>query len=167
MHEIDDVRFGVITISTSRWKRYGYVRGVDFIPMDDESGRFLVDELNARDYMLIPDDILTIVESVLSMLKDVDVLVTTGGTGISPEDLTIEAVKPLVDREIEGFGEIFRWLSYQDVGERAILTRTFAGVIDEKVVFCLPGSLNAVKLGVKIIKSQVKHILIHLREKQQ
>jgi len=167
MHEIDDVRFGVITISTSRWKRYGYVRGVDCIPMDDESGRFLVDELNARDYMLIPDDRLTIVESVLSMLKDVDVLVTTGGTGISPEDLTIEAVKPLVDREIEGFGEIFRWLSYQDVGERAILTRTFAGVIDEKVVFCLPGSLNAVKLGVKIIKSQVKHILIHLREKQQ
>ncbi len=163
-HEADiDISFGVVTISTSRWKKYGYVRGVDRIPQDDESGRFLVDELKAVDYMLIPDEKLSIAEGVLSMLKHVDAVVTTGGTGISPRDVTIEAVKPLVEKELEGFGEIFRYLSYKEVGDRAMLTRVFAGVLDGKAVFCLPGSLNAVKLGVKLIKSQIRHIITHAR----
>ncbi len=164
MHEQADmeVSFGVITISTSRWERYGYIRGVDKIPEDDKSGKFLVEELKAIDYMLIPDDKIVIARCVLSMLKDVDVLVTTGGTGIAPKDLTIESVRPLVDKVIDGFGELFRWLSYQEIGERAMLSRAFAGVIDDKIVFCLPGSLNAVKLGVRIIKSQIGHIVAHV-----
>ncbi len=161
MHEVDmEISFGVITISTSRFERYGLV---DEPPKDDESGRFLVEEFNAKAYRLIPDDIFEIRRSVLEMLRDVDVVITTGGTGLNPRDVTIEALKPLVEKEIDGFGELFRYLSYKEIGERVILTRSFAGIINKGVVFCLPGSLNAVKLGAKLIKSQIRHILTHAR----
>ncbi|WP_457548861.1 MogA/MoaB family molybdenum cofactor biosynthesis protein [Archaeoglobus sp.] len=161
MHEVEfDISFGVVTISTSRFERHGFLREP---PSDDESGRFLVEEFNAKAYVLIPDDVMEIRRAVLDMLREVDVVITTGGTGLNPKDVTIEAVKPLIEKEIDGFGDIFRFLSYQEVGDRAMLTRTFAGVVNGKAVFCLPGSLNAVKLGAKLIKSQVRHILTHAR----
>jgi molybdenum cofactor biosynthesis protein B len=161
MHEVEfEISFGVITISTSRFERHGLLNEP---PSDDESGRFLVKEFNAKAYMLIPDSVMEIRRAVLDMLREVDVVITTGGTGLNPKDVTIEAVKPLIDKEIEGFGEIFRYLSYQEIGDRAMLTRAFAGVVKGKAVFCLPGSLNAVKLGAKLIKSQVRHILTHAR----
>ncbi|ADB58521.1 MogA/MoaB family molybdenum cofactor biosynthesis protein [Archaeoglobus profundus] len=161
MHEVDfDINFGVLTISTSRFERHGMRSNP---PEDDDSGRYLVEEFNAKAYMLIPDDVMEIRRAVLDMLGDVDVVITTGGTGLNPKDVTIEAVKPLIEKEIEGFGEIFRYLSYKEIGERAMLTRAFAGIVRGKAVFCLPGSLNAVKLGAKLIKSQVRHILTHAR----
>ncbi len=161
MHEVDlKIDYGVVTISTSRFERYGFV---DSPPKDDISGRFLCDEFKAKVYRLIPDDVLEIRRTVLNVLKDVDVIITTGGTGLNPKDVTIEAIKPIVEKEIEGFGEIFRYLSYKEIGERAMLTRAFAGILNGKAVFCLPGSLNAVKLGARLIKSQIKHILTHAR----
>jgi len=161
MHEVEfEISFGVITISTSRFEKHGLLKEP---PSDDESGRFLVKEFNAKAYMLIPDSVMEIRRAVLDMLREVDVVITTGGTGLNPKDVTIEAVKPLIEKEIEGFGEIFRYLSYQEIGDRAMLTRAFAGVVKGKAVFCLPGSLNAVKLGAKLIKSQVRHILTHAR----
>ncbi len=163
-HEAEvDISFGVITISSSRYERYGRLKGVENIPDDDESGRILVEELNAKRYILVPDDKTEIISATFDMLRDVDVVVTTGGTGLSPMDVTIEALKPLVEKEIEGFGEIFRFLSYREIGERAILTRAFAGVLNNKVIFCLPGSKNAVKTGLRIIKSQIRHIISHVR----
>ncbi len=160
-HEVEfDISFGVITVSTSRFERHGSIKEPT---KDDESGKYLVEEFNAKTYMLIPDDVIEIRRAVLDMLREVDVVITTGGTGLNPKDVTIEAVKPLIEKEIEGFGEIFRFLSYQEIGDRAMLTRAFAGIVNGKAVFCLPGSLNAVKLGAKLIKSQVRHILTHAR----
>ena len=163
-HEADiGVTFGVVTISTTRWEKHGHLKGVSSIPEDDRSGKFLVEELKAKDYALVPDDRVIIAKTVLDFLERVDVVVTTGGTGVSPKDVTIEAVKPLVEKELEGFGELFRYLSYKEIGERVILTRVFAGVLNGKAVFCLPGSLNAVKLGVKLVKSQARHVISHAR----
>jgi len=103
-HEADvDVRVGVITVSTSRWRKFGDVMGVENIPEDDKSGRILAEELNCVDYRLVPDDRSKIITAILDMLNRVDVIITTGGTGISPKDVTIEAVKMVVEKEMEGF----------------------------------------------------------------
>ena len=163
-HEADiDVKVGVVTVSTSRWKKYGSIRGIENIPPDDISGNVIAKELNCVEYRLVPDDKSMIICAVLDMLNRVDVVVTTGGTGISPKDVTIEAIKSIVDKELEGFGEIFRYLSYKEIGESAIITRAFAGVLNGRVIFCLPGSSKAVELGVKIIKPVLKHVVSHAR----
>ncbi len=163
-HEEDvDVKVGVITVSTSRWKKFGDVSGVENIPDEDESGKIIAEQLNCVDYRLVPDDRSKIISAILDMMKKVDVIVTTGGTGISPDDVTIEAVKMVVEKEMEGFGEIFRLLSYNEIGEAAMLTRAFAGVSRNKVIFCLPGSKKAVELGIKLIKPQLKHIVTHAK----
>ncbi len=164
-HEADvEVRVGVVTISTSRWDKFGELRGVDKIPEEDESGKLIAKELNCIEYRLIPDDRSKIVSTLMELIHgDVDVIITTGGTGISPRDRTIEAVKMIVEKEMEGFGEIFRMLSYQEVGVSAILTRAFAGVSHGKVIFCLPGSKKAVELGLKLIKPLLKHAVSHAK----
>ncbi len=164
-HEADvEVRVGVVTISTSRWNRFGDIVGVENIPDEDESGKLLAEELNCVEYRLIPDDRSRIISTLMDLIhRDVDVIITTGGTGISPEDITIEAVKMIVEKEMEGFGEIFRMLSYEEIGESAILTRAFAGVSHGKVIFCLPGSKKAVKLGLRLIKPLLRHAVSHAR----
>ena len=163
-HEANiDVKVGVITVSTSRWKKYGSISGIENIPPDDISGKIISKELNCVEYRLVPDDKSMIICAVLDMLNRVDVVVTTGGTGISPKDVTIEAIKSIVDKELEGFGEIFRYLSYKEIGESAIITRAFAGVLNGRVIFCLPGSSKAVELGVKIIKPVLRHVVSHAR----
>ena len=164
-HEADvEVRVGVVTVSTSRWSRFGDVIGVENIPEDDESGRLLAKELNCVEYRLIPDDRSKIISTIMDLIhRDIDVIITTGGTGISPKDVTIEAVRMLVEKEIEGFGEIFRMLSYEEIGESAILTRTFAGVSHGKIIFCLPGSKKAVELGIKLIKPLLRHAVSHAK----
>jgi len=80
-------------------------------------------------------------------------------------DVTIETVKPLLEKELHGFGEIFRWLSYQTIGSAAVMTRAVAGVMEGKGVFCIPGSPQAVKLCLeKLIIPEVGHIIFHARE---
>ncbi len=163
-HEADvEVKVGAVTISTSRWKRFGDVSGVDNVPEDDESGRLIVEELNCVEYRLIPDDRSKIISTLMELMREVDVVVTTGGTGISPKDVTIEAVRMIVEKEIDGFGEIFRRLSYDEIGVSAILTRAFAGVSQGKIIFCLPGSKRAVELGLKLIKPLLRHAVSHAR----
>ena len=91
--------------------------------------------------------------------KDVDVAVTTGGTGVTPDDVTVEAVEPLVEKTLPGFGELFRRRSEADIGTRVIATRAFAGVADGVPVFCLPGSEAAVRLGVsEVILPEAGHL---------
>jgi len=98
--------------------------------------------------------------------NDVDAIVTCGGTGIGPTDVTIETVQPLLEKEILGFGEIFRTLGYEQIGSAVILTRALAGVSRGKVVFCIPGSPQAVSLCLKkLILPEVGHIVKHAREK--
>lgn len=164
MHEKDvDYKVAVITVSTSRYEKYGGVKGVEKIPEDDISGKLLVESFDASYYFLVPDDVMLIRKAVFEALEEADVCMITGGTGLNPKDVTVEAVEPLFTKKIDGFGEIFRMLSYQEVGYSAILSRATAGIVGDKVIFCLPGSSKAVRLGIEIIKGSLKHILSHAK----
>ncbi|MFB6104777.1 MAG: molybdenum cofactor biosynthesis protein B [Halobacteriaceae archaeon] len=91
---------------------------------------------------------------------DVDMVVTTGGTGVTPDDVTPEAILPLLDRELPGFGELFRSRSEAEVGTRAMLSRAVGGVVGDVPVFCLPGSENAARLGVEeLIVPEATHLV--------
>jgi molybdenum cofactor biosynthesis protein B len=169
MHEHDvKVKAGVLTISTSKWKKYGDIKDLKALAdIDDESGKLIVDllskEFDVTHYRLVPDDMVRISSEVKDLLRNVDAVVTTGGTGITPTDVTIEAIEPILTKKLNGFGEIFRVLSYKEVGSAAILSRAFAGVVDDKIIFCLPGSSKAVKLAVDLIRDVLKHAISHAR----
>ncbi len=86
-------------------------------------------------------------------------IIFSGGTGISPRDVTIEAVRPLLEKELPGFGELFRLKTYEQVGTVAIMTRALAGIVGRTLVTCLPGSPHAVRLGLELIIPEIKHLL--------
>jgi len=138
-HEAEiNPKVGIITVSTSRWEKFGGVNDVNKMEeVKDESGKTIKDLLDFEviGYKLVPDDKQRIVSAFRELIEKVDVIITTGGTGISPKDVTIEALEPLVDKKLNGFGEIFRMLSYKEVGSAAILSRAFAGVVNGKVCF--------------------------------
>ncbi|WP_439847864.1 MogA/MoaB family molybdenum cofactor biosynthesis protein [Mammaliicoccus sciuri] len=124
-------------------------------------------EIREGHYQIVNDDVTEIQTQVNEWLSnDVDVIITTGGTGISQRDVTIEAIKPLLDKEIEGFGEIFRFLSYtEDVGTRAILSRAIAGTVGHQVIISIPGSTGAVKLAMeKLITKELNHLVHELNK---
>jgi len=92
--------------------------------------------------------------------KSVDALIITGGTGLSPSDITIETITPLMTREIPGFGELFRKVSFDKIGSAAMLSRAVAGLVKNKVVFCLPGSPDAVQTAMEqLILPELGHVL--------
>ncbi|MBF7030701.1 MogA/MoaB family molybdenum cofactor biosynthesis protein [Staphylococcus kloosii] len=138
----------------------------------DKSGQLIKsllaeENVEVRDeaYKIVKDEPQAIQTQIEEWLKsDVDVIITTGGTGISPRDITIETVRPLFTKEIEGFGELFRYLSYtEDVGTKALLSRAIAGTVKNKLIFCLPGSSGAVKLALnKLIKPELNHLVHEL-----
>lgn len=96
--------------------------------------------------------------------NEVDVIITTGGTGIAKRDCTIEAISPSFSKEISGFGELFRYISYtEDVGTKAMLSRAVAGVVNDKAIFVLPGSVGAIQLAMKkLILPELEHIIFEL-----
>lgn len=138
----------------------------------DKSGQLIKsllaeENVEVRDeaYKIVKDEPQAIQSQIEEWLKsDVDVIITTGGTGISPRDITIETVRPLFTKEIEGFGELFRYLSYtEDVGTKALLSRAIAGTVKDKLIFSLPGSFGAVKLALnKLIKPELNHLVHEL-----
>lgn len=93
-------------------------------------------------------------------VEGADIIISTGGTGIAKRDVSIEAVQPLLDKEIPGFGELFRFLSYRDdIGTKALASRAIAGVKDHTILFAIPGSVGAVTLAMKeLILPEVKHL---------
>lgn len=96
---------------------------------------------------------------------DLDVLIFNGGTGISPRDTTYDAIAGLLSKTLPGFGELFRWLSYQEIGTRAMASRAIAGVYRDKLVFSIPGSTGAVKLAVeKLILPEIVHLVGQMRK---
>lgn len=153
-HDADDLSVGVVTVSTSR--------GTDEDPSGEAIIGILADagiDLATRE--LIPDDFDTVQQTVSNLAdrEDVDLIVTTGGTGVTPDDVTVEAVEPLFDKTLPGFGELFRTLSYEEVDTRVVATRAVAGITDGAPVFCLPGSENAVRLGTReIIVEEAPHL---------
>jgi molybdopterin adenylyltransferase len=117
---------------------------------DDSSGKFLLDALQAAghqraDKQIVIDDIYQIraVVSAWIAQPEVDAILITGGTGFSGRDSTPEAVRPLFDKDIDGFGELFRTLSYQEIGSSTVQSRALAGFANETVIFCMPGSTGA------------------------
>ncbi|MFB0560257.1 MAG: molybdenum cofactor biosynthesis protein B [Candidatus Lokiarchaeia archaeon] len=117
----------------------------------------------------IPDEAEAILKSVDELLeKGIHVAVTSGGTGLSPRDITIETLSPLFDKSIPGFGELFRFESYRDVGTAAMLTRAEAGTYRGAAVFCLPGSPNAVHTAFNsFILPEIEHIISHMKKKEK
>jgi len=158
------VNGAVITLSDSKYN--------DFLLNKDSdvSGSLIKDALSEKHklifYSVIPDDAGLLVSTIDHIIEkyDVAVIITTGGTGIGPRDITIETLKPLFNKELSGFGEIFRYESYKELGTGAILSRATAGVYKGKLLIALPGSPNAVSLGLKIVMPELGHLVKHLRD---
>lgn len=116
----------------------------------------------------VPDDTAEIRNVITALLAnpEIDAIITTGGTGIAARDVTIEAIRPLLSKELDGFGELFRYLSFtEDVGTKAMLSRAAAGNAQGKVVFILPGSRGAVRLAMeRLIIPEIRHIVAELRK---
>ncbi len=111
---------------------------------------------------VIPDSIEKIQDGLRKALVEANCIILTGGTGITHDDCTIEAVEPLLDKKLDGFGELFRMKSFAEVGTRTLLSRAVGGIIDGKAVFCIPGSKNAAELATReIIIPEIYHILTH------
>jgi len=159
-------RSAVLTISSSRYSEL--LKGKT---IDDRSGDLIKrmleeDGHEVAEYDLLPDNTLAIEVKVSQLVRSgVDVIISTGGTGLTTKDVTIEAISPMIEKEIVGFGELFRYKSFDEVGSAAVLTRAIAGVMMGKLIFCLPGSPNAVKLAMsEIILPEIPHIMRHIKE---
>lgn len=130
----------------------------------DESGRLIRQLLEAEGhrvahYEILPDTPELIAAAVRDGLRGLDGVIINGGTGIAPRDSTIEAIRPLIEKELEGFGELFRALSFQEIGSAAILSRAMAGISGGKILVALPGSTNACRLAMeKLLLPELGHI---------
>ena len=117
-------------------------------------------------YQILKDEPAQISAAVQALLarSDIDAVIINGGTGIAPRDTTFEAIQGILEKEIPGFGELFRMLSYQDIGSAAMMTRATAGVAKGKILISLPGSTGAVELGMtKLVLPELGHMLFVLR----
>jgi len=158
-HAPRQVRVAILTVSSSRT--------LD----DDESGRWMaaraVKEGHAvAERRVVPDDEADIRQAVLTLLADTDpeVLIVTGGTGITPSDVTIEAVEGMFTKILTAFAPLFAQLSFEQIDSAALLSRAAAGIIGRTVVFCIPGSLPACKLACKaLIYPEAGHLVGHVR----
>ncbi|WP_435346221.1 MogA/MoaB family molybdenum cofactor biosynthesis protein [Haloarchaeobius sp. HRN-SO-5] len=142
-HDKSTLGVAVVTVSTSRTVDDDPSGDYVVSAVEDAGHQVVVRELVGDDY----DGVQGIVDRLVRR-DDVDLVVTTGGTGVTPDDVTVEAVRPLFERELPGFGELFRRLSYEEIGARVVATRATAGLDEGVLVCCLPGSEAAVRLGV-------------------
>jgi molybdopterin adenylyltransferase len=160
----EKVRIAVLTISDTRTAETDTGGNVIFDLMQ-EAGH----EISRRE--IVRDDAARIEEVLQGLLaaENVDAVVTTGGTGISARDTTYEVVSRVIDKKLDGFGELFRMLSYEEIGAAAMLSRAVAGsattATGAKFVACLPGSTNAVRLAMeKLLVPEMPHVVFELRK---
>lgn len=154
------VNVAVLTISDTRTRD------------DDRSGETIKTNLTWRghaiaDYAIVKDDAEQITATLQAWLKrdDIDAVITNGGTGIASRDTTYEAISALLEQRIDGFGELFRMLSWSEIGAASMLSRAVAGVASGKAIFCTPGSSNAVKLAMeKLIGPEIGHVVHEIRK---
>jgi molybdenum cofactor biosynthesis protein B len=155
----DRLSFAVVTISDTR------------DASSDRGGAFLVESIEAAGHRvksraLVPDEPDAIRGALAQAVGDDDVqlVLTTGGTGIAPRDVTYETLRDVFDREIPGFGELFRWLSYAEIGSATILSRAVGGVCGTTVVLALPGSPKALRLAMdEIVLKEAGHLVSQAR----
>lgn len=154
------VKCAVVTVSDTR------------NPETDKSGKLIQDLLLSADHIIAdyqilkdePAQIQAYIESI-SKNQNIDVIIINGGTGIAPRDTTYDAIANLLEKTLPGFGEIFRFLSYQEIGSRAIASRAVAGTYRNKLIFSLPGSSNAVSLGMgKLILPEIIHLVTQIKK---
>lgn len=153
-HDVGDPGVAVLTASSSRTLT------------NDRAGEAIEAALEGEGYSVVEREVVTdeydAIESRVEGYTEqpsIDAVVTTGGTGVTPDDVTIEAVSGLFTKELPGFGELFRRLSYEEIGTQVIGTRATAGVVAGTLVFCLPGGEHAARLGAEQI---IVHELPHL-----
>ncbi|MEI5908251.1 MogA/MoaB family molybdenum cofactor biosynthesis protein [Bacillus spongiae] len=158
------VKCSVITVSDTRTTE------------NDTSGKLMMEKLKNSGhslitYEIVPDDQEKISSAIQRGLQneEIQAILVNGGTGIAQRDVTIEVVKKMLEKEMNGFGELFRYLSYtEDIGSAAILSRAIAGISKKKVVFSVPGSTGAVKLAMdKLILPELVHIIWELTKDQK
>ncbi|WP_077619074.1 MogA/MoaB family molybdenum cofactor biosynthesis protein [Bacillus sinesaloumensis] len=151
----------VITISDTRTKE------------TDKSGHLMISLLEEHGYRVLEYEIVKDEEPYIEkavrlgyMNKEIDAILTNGGTGIAKRDVTIETISKLIDKEIVGFGELFRMLSYtEDIGSASILSRAIAGVSNDTAIFSTPGSSGAVKLAMnKLILPELAHVVSEIKK---
>jgi molybdenum cofactor biosynthesis protein B len=154
------VTLGIISVSTTR------------ALIDDTSGQWIREQAEEKGHnvvfhQVIPDDVAKITALLKEKIRESkpQVILMSGGTGITKKDVTIEAVSPLFNKELSAFGPLFAKLSMQEINSAAIMSRATAGVIGNTVVFCMPGSLNACKLACsKLIFPELGHLVKHIQD---
>jgi molybdenum cofactor biosynthesis protein B len=133
----------------------------------DESGRLLRERLTQNghsviQYSILKNDANDIRQKIQDLLRQdaVQVIITSGGTGLSRRDITVETVLPMLEKKLDGFGELFRFLTFQELGTASIMSRAMAGAVRGKVIICIPGSIGAVRLAIdKIILPEIGHMV--------
>jgi len=154
-HDVERVGVAILTVSSSR--------SLDDDPAGDAiAAAFEADGHEVVTRELVRDSYDRVQGGIdnLAGRGDVDVVVTTGGTGVTPDDVTVEAAEPLFEKELPGFGELFRRRSYEEIGEKVVATRATAGVADGVPVFCLPGSEHAAALGSEdVVVPEIGHLV--------
>ena len=134
---------------------------------DDESGKIISRKLeenghNVTSYYILKNEADSIQNKIYELLKEesLQVIITNGGTGISHRDVTVEAIYPILDKKLDGFGELFRYLTHREIGTGSIMSRAIAGVAGGKVILCLPGSPDAANLAMEqIILPELGHLV--------
>jgi molybdopterin adenylyltransferase len=153
-HDSTAVSCAVLTVSDTR------------VPANDQSGQLMQAQLVAARhsvsyYQIVrdePEQIVALIEH-LATRADIQAILLNGGTGIAPRDTTYDAIAPLLTKELPGFGEIFRQLSYAEIGSRAMASRAIAGVFSSKLIFSVPGSSKAVRLAMEsLILPELSHL---------
>jgi molybdenum cofactor biosynthesis protein B len=162
------LNYGIIICSTSRYRQIEQgEQNVSDLGGDTIASLVEAAGNKALFKKIISDDKAKITAAFTESIArtDLDVLIFSGGTGITPTDVTIESVSPLLEKTLPGFGEFFRRISFDEIGAAAVLSRAVAGVTGGKAVFCIPGSPNAVRTAVeKLILPEAPHIVKHARE---
>ncbi|MCP4630752.1 MAG: molybdenum cofactor biosynthesis protein MoaB [bacterium] len=159
-HAPRKVSIGIITVSTTR------------ALSDDASGNWIDEQAQKKGHdivyhQVVTDDAELITSTVRAVIQNErpQVILMNGGTGITKQDVTIEAVNPLFTKTLTGFGPLFAKLSFDEIGSAAFLSRATAGVIEDTIVFCMPGSLNACKLACReLIFPEMGHLVKHVMD---
>lgn len=155
---VRSIACGVVTVSDTRTLA------------TDQGGTLIAERLSFNGHRLIahhivPDEISAIRRQVQELCEaGCEAIILTGGTGIAPRDVTVEALGPLLEKTLDGFAELFRYLSFQEIGPKAIFSRASAGTIGSSIIFCLPGSPHAVQLAMdRLILPILTHAVALLR----